>query len=149
MIRFGTPCSLTTISFDASFAKVSRYGHTSNLEIHFCRILFSVLKGTQKICASSVPLTLSSLWLRVVPFASGISQVTMRILGMTSSPCFCILRSISFFQGTLDPTYKQSVHLCQANLEVLGVCPILQPIKLQTQHIMDERPITKVMLDSN
>ncbi|RVW19633.1 hypothetical protein CK203_112385, partial [Vitis vinifera] len=50
---------------------VSRYGHTSNLEIHFCRILFSVLKGTQKICASSVPLTLSSLWLRVVPFASG------------------------------------------------------------------------------
>ena len=26
----------------------------------------------------------------------GLSTLTMRILGMTSSPCFCILRSISF-----------------------------------------------------
>ena len=29
------------------------------------------------------------------------------------------------FQGTLDPAYKQSVHLCQANLAVVEVCPIL------------------------
>lgn len=111
-------------------AKFSKYGHTSNLEIHFLRIPFSDLKGTRKICVCSVPLTLSSLWLHVVPFASGINLVTLkneckicymgksnidqngniwrngpnksiniltiRILGLKSRPCFCILRSISF-----------------------------------------------------
>lgn len=40
-------------------AKVSRYGHTSNLEIHLRRIPFSDLKGTRKMCECSVPLTFS------------------------------------------------------------------------------------------
>lgn len=57
-------------------AKVSRYGQTSNLEIHLRRMPFSVLNGIRRICACSVPLTFSNLWLHVVPSASGINLVT-------------------------------------------------------------------------
>lgn len=119
----GYPCSTS--------ANVSKYGHTSNLEIHLRRIPCSDLNGTRRMWVCSVPLTLSSLWLQLVPFESGINLVTfknrwkmyyrkrdnqqlskwyswsngpkisinaltIRILGLKSNPCCCILRSISF-----------------------------------------------------